>query len=153
MYPYTNMIRRLHISTRQRIDEALTQMDLTAAQGPIIGFLMLRKDAPCPKDLEQEFHLSHATVSGLLSRMEKKGFIRQEEDPADRRCKRIYPLPKAEECGERIHRTIVESARQMLQGFTPEEQALFADLLTRAAQNMGICTNTCENQNKEESPK
>lgn len=153
MFPYSDMIRKLHKATRQRIDEALTRMDLTAAQGPIIGSLMLRKDAPCPKDLEQEFHLSHATVSGLLSRMEKKGFIRQEEDAIDHRCKRIYPLPKAEECGERIYRTIVESAQQMLQGFTPEEQVLFADFLTRAAQNMGICTNLCEHQNKEENTK
>lgn len=153
MYPYTNMMRRLHIATRQRIDEALTQMDLTSAQGHIIGSLMLRKEPPCPKDLEQEFHLSHATVSGLLARMEKKGFIRQEEDPLDRRCKRIYPLPKAAECGGRIHRTIVACEEQMVQGFSEEEQALFADFLTRATQNMGICPNTCENQNKEESPK
>lgn len=153
MYPYTNMMRRLHIATRQRIDEALTQMDLTSAQGHIIGSLMLRKEPPCPRDLEQEFHLSHATVSGLLARMEKKGFIRQEEDPLDRRCKRIYPLPRAVECGEHIHRTIVDSAEQMLRGFTPEEQALFADFLSRSARNMGICENTCENQNKEESPK
>lgn len=153
MFSYGNMIRRLHNATRQRIDEALNEMDLTSAQGPIIGYLMLRPNPPCPKDIEQEFHLSHATVSGLLSRMEKKGFIRQEEDSDDRRCKRIYPLPKAKECGGRIHRTIIEGEKQMVQGFSEEEQAMFADYLTRAARNMGISTNTCENQNKEETAK
>lgn len=153
MYPYGNMIRRLHNATRQRIDEALNEMDLTSAQGHIIGSLLHRNVPPCPKDLEQEFHLSHATVSGLLARMEKKGFIRQEEDSLDHRCKRIYPLPKAEECGERIRRTICQSVEQMMQGFSEEEQALFADFLSRAGQNMGISTNICEHQNKEENTK
>lgn len=153
MYPYSNTIRRLQNTTRQRIDEALTEMDLTSAQGVIIGYLMHSSAPPCPRDIEQEFHLSHATVSGLLARMEKKGFIRQEEDPADRRCKRIFPLPKACDCGERIHRIILESEEQMVQGFSEQERQLFAALLTRAAHNMGICANPCETQNKEESAK
>lgn len=112
-------------------------MELTAAQGHIMGYIAHRQDPPCAKDLEEAFHLSHPTVSGLLSRLEKKGFIEFREDPADRRFKRIYMLVKGNECEETMHRTILETEAKLVQGFTDEEKELFAQLLRRAIHNMG----------------
>ena len=91
---YGHYLRVLHWQFDQAVSAALAQMDLTAAQGQIIGFLSFRKEPPCSRDIEDAFQLSHPTVSGLLSRMEKKGFLEFRADPADRRCKRIYLLPK-----------------------------------------------------------
>ena len=84
---YGHLARILHWCTDQSMTNALAQMDLTAAQGHIMGYLAHQKQPPCPKDIEEAFHLSHPTVSGLLSRMEKKGFIELRPDPNDRRCK------------------------------------------------------------------
>ncbi len=116
---------------------ALAAMDLTAAQGHIMGFLAHRKDPPCPRDIEEAFHLSHPTVSGLLSRLEKKDFIALRIDENDRRCKRIYVLPKGRECQETMHRTILAHEEQLVQDFTEEEKEQFARLLDRAIHNMG----------------
>ena len=116
---------------------ALETMDLTAAQGLIMGYLAHRKSPPCPRDIESEFQLSHPTVSGLLSRLEQKGFIEQRTDPHDRRCKRIYVLPKGNQCHELMHSTILSNEQRMVQGFSPQEQAQFAQLLQRAITNMG----------------
>lgn len=124
-------------------------MDLTAAQGRIMGYLSHQKEAPCPRDLEEAFQLSHPTVSGLLSRLEQKDFIRLETDPRDRRCKRIYMLPKGEECHNTIQQTIADTEARLLQGFTPEEQQQFSDFLHRAIANMD--GNSCHP--KEESEK
>ena len=104
-----------------------------------MGFLAHRKSPPCPKDIEEAFHLSHPTVSGLLSRMEKKGFVQLRPDENDRRCKRIYVLPKGIECQQQIHQTILDIEYQLVNGFTPEEKQLFGDLLDRAIANMGCC--------------
>lgn len=116
---------------------ALEQKELTAAQGHIMGFLSHRDTPPCPRDIENAFHLSHPTVSGLLSRLEQKGFIELRTDPDDRRCKRIYVLPKGKECHEWMEHTILETEQRIVRGFTPEEQEQFADLLQRAILNMG----------------
>lgn len=116
---------------------ALETMELTAAQGHIMGYLAHRREPPCPRDIEGEFHLSHPTVSGLLSRLEQKGFIELRTDPADRRCKRIYVLSKGRECQETMHRTILSNEERMVQGFTNEEQEQFHQFLSRAIQNMG----------------
>lgn len=133
-----HLIRILHWCTDQTITASLEQMDLTASQGRILGYLSHQPSPPCPKDIEEAFHLSHPTVSGILSRMEQKGFIALRPDPGDRRCKRIHILPRGMECHQTIYATILTHEEHLVQGFTPEEKALFTDFLQRAAANMGV---------------
>ena len=72
---FGHQTRILHWCTDQSMTNALAGMDLTAAQGHVMGFLAHQKTAPCPKDVEEAFHLSHPTVSGLLSRLEKRALL------------------------------------------------------------------------------
>ena len=65
------LIRILHWCTHQAMDNALESMELTAAQGQIMAYLAHAKQPPCPRDVEAEFHLTHPTVSGILSRLEQ----------------------------------------------------------------------------------
>ncbi|MDD5864496.1 MAG: MarR family transcriptional regulator [Firmicutes bacterium] len=136
-YHYGHLLRVLTSCTETTMNNALASMDLTAAQGHIMGYLAQRSQPPCSRDIEEAFHLSHPTVSGLLSRLEKKGFIVLRPDEEDRRCKRIYVLPKGEELHETMHRTIAENEARMVENFTPEERAQFVSLLLRAISNMG----------------
>jgi len=145
---YGHRIRILHWCADQAMTGALAQMELTAAQGRIMGYLAHRKTPPCSRDIEEEFHLSHPTVSGLLSRLEKKGFIEFRPDPDDRRCKRIYILEKGLQCTDTMHKTILENEERMVRGFTPEEKEQFLSFLNRAITNMGV--SPCKNH-KEES--
>ena len=146
---YGHLVRVLHWCTDQSMTAALEQMELTAAQGRIMGFLAHQQEPPCPRDIETEFHLSHPTVSGLLSRLEQKGFISLRPDPVDRRCKRIYILPKGQECLQTMHQTILGIEALMVQDFSMEEQQLFISFLHRAISNMGIAP--CHTNSKEES--
>ena len=148
MNHYGHLVRILHWCTDQAMTNALETMELTAAQGHIMGYLAHAKEPPCPRDLEADFHLSHPTVSGLLSRLEQKGFIELRPDPNDRRCKRIYVLEKGKQCHQTMHETILENERKMVSGFTHEEQAQFAELLQRAISNMGA--SPCHHHPKEE---
>ena len=129
--------RILHWCNDQILNEALAQMDLTASQGMIMGYLAHRvSKPPCAKDIEEHFHLSHPSVSGTLSRLEKKGFIEFRPDEQDRRCKRIYILPKGRQCHDRMHQVIRDNEERMVQGFSPEEREQFQTLLLRAIENM-----------------
>lgn len=145
---FGHYVRILHWCTDQRMTSALTEVELTASQGPILGYIAHRKTAPCSRDIEEEFHLTHPTVSGLLSRLEKKEFIEFLPDKADRRCKRICLRPKGKEFIEAIHRTIKETEVQMVQDFTEEEKELFYSFLSRAITNMG--GDPCHRKSKEE---
>lgn len=150
MTHYGHMARILHWLTDQAITKQMEEMELTASQGRILGYLALRPDPPCPKDIEEEFRLSHPTVSGLLSRLEKKGFILLEPDPADRRCKRVRITGKGKGFNTGIYETILRMEEQMVQDFTEAEKEQFRDYLTRAITNMG---GSMDPSNCKEEPK
>ena len=131
-------IKKLHFLMEQAINQRLLEMDLTSAQGHVIGFLRRSKEPPCAKDLETAYGLSHATVSGILSRMEAKGFIEQRPDSRDRRVKRIFLLERGLACSQSIWQHIEESERTMSAGFSPEEQAQLRTFLSRAISNLEL---------------
>ena len=145
---YGARFRILHCCTDQLMTEALAKMDLTSSQGRIMSYIARQSQPPCSRDIEEFFHLSHPSVSGTLSRLEKKGFIEFRPAPEDHRFKRIYILPKGKECHDRMHQTILHNEERLVQGFTEEEKQLFADFLLRAIENMG--GSPCQRKHKEE---
>lgn len=145
---FGHYFRILHSAMDQTMTGALEELDLTAAQGHIMAFLAFRPEPPCARDIEEAFRLSHPTVSGLLSRLEKKGFIELRPDDHDRRIKRIYILPKGHNVLSTMHQTIERSNQLLVQDFTEEEIALFSDFLSRAAHNIGA--SCCKRKPKEE---
>ena len=150
MHPhYGHLVRILHWCTDQIMTSALEQQELTASQGHIMGFISHQADPPCPRDIEAAFHMTHPTVSGILSRLEQKGFVQQRPDPNDRRCKRIHMLAKGIQCRDTMHRIIRENEERMVQDFTPEEKELFASFLHRAIANMG--GGPCQRYKQEET--
>ena len=145
---YGHLLRLLHSATDQKMTNALASMELTAAQGRIMAFVTHRKQPPCARDIEETFQLTHPTVSGLLSRLEKKAFIEFRPDEQDRRCKRIYILPKGQQLHETMHRTILDMEEQLVSGFSEEEKEQFRRLLEKAIDNVG--GNPCKRKIKEE---
>lgn len=134
---YGHYFRILHCVMDQEMTAAMASMELTAAQGHIMGFIAHQKAPPCARDIEEAFHLSHPTVSGLLGRLEKKGFIALRPDPEDHRRKQIFILPKGQELEETMRATIDASNDRLVRNFTEEEKALFAAFLLRAIDNLG----------------
>lgn len=130
-------IRMLHWCTDQIMSDALSQMELTASQSCVMGYLSRQKQPPCPRDIEEAFEMSHSCAAGILNRLEKKGFIEFRPDTQDRRCKRIYILPKGLACHCHMHETIMDIEQRMVRDFTPEEREQFVRLLDRAIINMG----------------
>ena len=146
---YGPRLRILHNCIDQRMTTALADMELTASQGRILAWMVHRSDPPCAKDIEDAFHLTHPTVSGLLSRLEKKGFLEFRPDEKDHRCKRIFILPKGLACHNIMHSTIQTNEELLVKDFTPEERELFSALLDRAIRSMGATP--CCKKSKEES--
>lgn len=144
---FGHYLRILHGCTDQIMSTAVAQMDLTPVQSRVMGYLAHRAQPPCAKDVEAEFGLTHPTVSGILSRLEKKRFVEFRPDPADRRCKRIFVLEKGWEHIGQIHRVIRENEERIVRDFSEEEKAQFAAFLERAIRNMGGCT--CHHKEEE----
>ena len=136
MHNYGHMFRAISCALGQNINEALSGTGLTFSQGHIMGYLAHSQQPPCVKDMEEHLQLTHPTISGLLARMEKKGFVSLQPDPQDRRRKLVYLSPKGEQCIETMSATIRKGEEQLVTDFSPEEKQQFRGYLERALHNV-----------------
>lgn len=130
-------LRMLNNSIRQHMDQQFLAMELTAPQSFVLHYLALHEQEPVyPKDIEHSFHLTHPTVSGLLQRLELKGFLTIQQDSTDRRCKRIQLTEKARCCEKAVGHAFSQLDRAMSDGMSADERAQLLRLLDLAAENL-----------------
>lgn len=130
-------VRILGQLIKQAIDRKLTALDLTGQQSFVLRYLSEHEEEPVyAKDIEKRFNLTHPTVSGIIQRLEAKGFLAAEPDSGDRRCKRVVLTPKARECQKEIWQHIQWVERTMVSGMTPEEEQTLTELLECACENL-----------------
>ena len=143
-YHLGHRVRVLSQAIRQTIDRKLLDLDLTGQQSFIIRYLSERNgEVVYPKDIEKRFNLTHPTVSGLLQRLESKGFLTCEPDPDDRRYKRIFLTEKADECQKEIWQHIQSIERTMTRGMSESDVEMLVRLLDLAAENLDVPMNSC----------
>ena len=122
----------------RRVGEYAAEFGLTYAQMHVLQFICRSDGAVCQRDLERCFDLSHATVSGLIDRLQAKDFLTVNADPEDRRRKILCATKKAHVCSDALKGYIMRSDLQLLHGFTPEETAVFRSYLNRLTKNLSI---------------
>lgn len=130
-------------------------LGLTPSQGYVMAYLARRHfsgDEPIyARDVERHFDIRHSSVSGVLQRLEAKGFIAVEPDDSDRRCKKIVLTEKSLSLHERIEEHILATESKIFSGMTAQEQAEFVRLLRQAAVNLGGDPDTPFTPEKEEN--
>lgn len=88
---------------RQMMDARLEEMDLTSAQLRVLGELRDLENAGTTeinqRDLEKSLRVTHPTMTGLIRRLEAKGFVQTMPSPTDRRYKKILSTEKS----QRLH--------------------------------------------------
>lgn len=136
MHDYGHMFRAISCALGQNINKALSETGLTFSQGHIMGYLAHSAEPPCVRDMEEHLQLTHPTISGLLARMEKKGFVSLQPDPQDRRRKLVYLSPKGEQYIETMSAVIRQGEEQLVQDFSPVEKQQFRSYLARALHNV-----------------
>lgn len=82
---HLRVIRRL---MRSALHEDLRRAPLTRPQLQALAALV-HSGAMSLKALSRHLALAHSTVSGIVDRLERQGFVRREPDPRDRRGVRI----------------------------------------------------------------
>ena len=86
-------------SFKQQLDELLREKELTGVQFGVLAQLgRLEHDGSgsiTQRDLENASHVTHPTMTEILKRLEKKGFILCRPGESDRRCKLILSTEKS----------------------------------------------------------
>ena len=86
--------------------------------------------------LAEKTRLSTPTVSVLLRRMEKEGFVKRTPSPKDRRVMLVSLTERGRQFDRGRLARIGENDRLATKGFTPEEEATLLSLLSRMYDNL-----------------
>ncbi len=128
-------VKRIHIALDQRRRQNISEVDLTSSQAYILAYISSTDKAVYPSDIGKYFGLKHPTVSGILSRLEAKGFIQYETDD-DHRRKRIVLTNRAKMCREKMEQKIDQNERALTDGMNAEEVKILCSLLDRVLFNV-----------------
>lgn len=103
-----------------------------------IPYLMKILSSPgiVQEDLTHHLCLDRAATARALYALESKNFVHREEDPRDRRRKKVYPTAKAERLKEEMVGILTAHNDVLLSGLTTEERALLMSLLDRVVDNL-----------------
>ena len=143
-------IKRISSAMDRKRTMDLEDVELTSSQGMVLGYLARRQgEAVCPGDVGKHFGLSHPTVTGILQRLEAKGYIAYEADPDDRRKKRVAATEKALECHARIRSRFFETEALITKGMSPEEIAALVRLLDGILERLDAGCGACGCREKE----
>lgn len=131
------LIKMIDNAIKQRCDTHMKLHGLTYSQMDVLIFLLVNhEDEINSKDIEMKFNITNPTVTGILNRLEKKGFIRREVSSKDSRYKAI----RVTETSRALDDELKESGRnldaELTQIFSPEEKKLFISFLQRMLSNM-----------------
>lgn len=73
----------------KKMNALVREMGLTVSQCRVLQLLWQSGGSAPFREAEERLGSTHATVSGIVKRMEKSGYVRTEPDEGDRRAKRI----------------------------------------------------------------
>lgn len=126
------LIRRINNALLKNRNKHLADFSLTAAQSDIIVYLIRNyeeKDEINQLDIQKHLQLSNPTVSGLLNRLEDKGFISRTQSIKDARYNCVKPTQKALDQTAAMKNHMYSSEESMLVGLSAAERNELARLL------------------------
>jgi DNA-binding MarR family transcriptional regulator len=87
-------------------------------------------------ELAHLLHVKPPTITHMIQRMERAGFVQRRPDPTDERVSRVYLTDAGRAIQDEIQRVFRELEAEVFAGFAPEEQVLLRGLLLRVRENL-----------------
>ncbi|MGI6160829.1 MAG: MarR family winged helix-turn-helix transcriptional regulator [Christensenellales bacterium] len=117
-------------SNHRMLAEKLGTIELYPGQPPLL--IKLKKHGGCSqKELSEDALVKPATITVMLSRMEKAGLVKRRVDSRDSRVSRTYLTEKGKLRSDQAKDMMYRQAEDMLAPLTIEELEIFDRLLTK----------------------
>ena len=120
---------------RQRLHNVFEGLGLHRGQSHVLRALW-HNEGQTHSELAAHRCVQPSTISRMLQRMEKDGFIIRRPDPDDQRISRVYLTDHGRAVQDEIHRTLHAIEMETMAEFTPAEQALLRRFLMQMRDNL-----------------
>lgn len=117
-------------------NNALKDLDVTLAQGHVLRILKKSGGCATMKQVEQEFKVAQSTTVGIISRLEKKGFVEISSHEKDKRIKIVSLTDTGKEQLISIKKRLDEMENELFKDFKQEEKQQLRAFVNRAFENI-----------------
>lgn len=114
----------------QEMKRQLKIYDLTPIQYGVLKCIW-QMESSNPKEIAEYLGIENSTISGVLERMEAKGFIQRKIDSNDRRFIKIYLTEKTKKLEKPVSEIVEQVNQKMLKNYTEDEVKEFKNYLRR----------------------
>ena len=129
--------KKISEKLEKKANENLGKRELTFSQGKVLWYLRKNSEKTVTlSDIAKFLDCTHATVSGLVSRLEKKGYLRIETDQSDHRAKNLFLTEKEMTKFRAMQEHRKQMEETLLQGFDEKERNELLSYLQRVYENL-----------------
>ena len=121
---------------RQRAEELLSEIGLHTGQEMLLCGLW-ENEGITQTELANHMMIQPATVTNMLQRLEREGFVERRPDIEDQRVSRVYTTAKGRDIEERVLEKWSQLEQESFRGLSVEERVLLRRLLLQVYQNLG----------------
>lgn len=120
--PIGFMIKQINNVFEKELNEKVKKLGLTSSQCAVLDYLFhTSKDEISQRDVERHLSLKNPTVTGLLKRLDEKGYILCVPNAKDKRKKNIYLTEKAYDIQRRMEAERRKLDRELTRGMSKRE--------------------------------
>lgn len=130
------LIKKLNDKIKASADASLKEYGITFSQTLIIEFLYNQGGQATQKEIEEHMRVSHPTVVGIISRLEKNGFVICFMEGKNRRKKIVRATDKALNMISIMHIETRKKEKELTKSLSDSEVTELRRMLTTLYKNL-----------------
>jgi DNA-binding MarR family transcriptional regulator len=128
----TYLVKRLELAVRAHLDQAIGEIGLTTPQYAALGALLMRPGTSSAELARMSF-VSAQAMNEMVGILERKGLIRREVSPSNRRRLLIFLTEHGKECLRQCETRADQVERVLFAPLSAEERETLARLLRKCS--------------------
>ena len=135
--PIGFMFKQISTIYEKDFNRLLKTLGITASQCAVLDYLFRSsEEAVNQRHIEKALSLRNPTLTGLLKRLDEKGYILSVPSDRDKRCKNIYLTEKAYDIQRRMEADRKKIDKKFTLGMNKKEKAALEKMLEKVLYNI-----------------
>lgn len=118
-----------------RAFELLEDLGLYRGQPPVLRALW-DEDGLTHTELAERLHIAPATITKMIQRMERTGFVQRKPDAADQRVSRVYLTSAGRAIQAQVEAVWAKMEAETFAGFSDKERSLLHRFMLQLRENL-----------------
>ncbi|MFJ8065318.1 MarR family winged helix-turn-helix transcriptional regulator [Psychrobacillus sp. NPDC096426] len=123
------LVRNAHLSISSYVKKQLEPFDLAPEQN-LIMMMLWKKDGISPNEFSFELNKDKANIARMIASLEKKGYIKREDDPSDKRTFKVHLTKDGRHLESLVVPILRKTHQTVLDGISEEQLVELRNLIS-----------------------